>query len=427
MVGLCDSLALTLNDNVYSDIIYFDFAKAFDSVNHDIILRKLKDNFGIDGKLLRFIAAYLKDRKQCVLVGNKISSPKCAKSGVPQGSILGPLLFVLFINDISDGISPGTNISLYADDTKIWRPIHSDTDMRYLENDIKHLHEWCVRNKMRFHPDKCKVLPVLGRFASSYSLQLLTELPFTNHHNTTMYSLNGTVLDVVESEKDLGVLVTSKFDWTDQCVKIYSKANQKLGLTKRTSYFVSDSNRRRVLYLTMVRSQFEHCSQIWRPTTTALIDKLERLQKRAIKWVLFEEYVSYTPAAYISKCKQLNIMPLSDRFDFLDLTFFYKIVKGMIPVELPAYIVPYQGNSRLRSSHLDDLSFVSNVTPRIANGPLARGFFYRTFAKWNHIPRDIRVLDSLVEFKRELSKHMWDNIAPISDDATEVYEYDSEY
>ena len=131
---------------------------------------------------------------------------------------------------------------------------------------------------------------------------------------------------------------------------------------------------------------------------------------------MFEEYTSYSDHEYVSKCKQLKIMPLSDRFDFLDLLFFFKIVKGMIPVELPPYIIPYTGESRLRRNRLDDLCFVSTIVPRTETGPLARGFFYRTIFKWNRIPYEIRELDDLQEFKSKLNENMWDNILIFDDD-----------
>lgn len=113
-------------------------------------------------------------------------------------------------------------------------------------------------------------------------------------------------------------------------------------------------------------------------------------------------------------------MPLSDRFDFLDLTFFFKVIKGLIPVELPPYIIPYQGNSRLRSSHLDYLCYVSTVTPRTETNQFARSFFYRTLAKWNHIPLEIRELDSLTDFKTKLNISMWSSILrDVSNDSDE--------
>jgi hypothetical protein len=319
MVGLCDSLALSLNENIITDVVYFDFAKAFDSVNHDIILSKLKYKFSVDGRLLKFIADYLKDRQQRVIIGNGISSSKCARSGVPQGSILGPLLFVLFINDLPDGLSPGTQLSMYADDTKIWRPIHTENDCCLLQIDIDYLYDWSIQNKMRFHPDKCKVLTVIDR-----SPPLLSVLPFT----TFVYSLGDSSLEYVVSERDLGVIVTSNLSWTEQCQKLLSKANQQLGLTRRTCNIVQDQARRRVLYLALVRSQFEHCSIIWRPQNKSLMDRLEGLQKRAVKWILGEEYTSYSEQMYVQKCRQLNFLPLSARFDFLDLLFFLKLCVG---------------------------------------------------------------------------------------------------
>ena len=368
LVGLCDSLALSLNDNIRTDVIYFDFAKAFDSVNHDLILLKLKNKFGIDGRLLKFITDYLRGRQQQVLISGKFSSMKNARSGVPQGSILGPLLFIIFIDDIAGGISPGTHLSLYADDTKIWRQIFSDTDILRLQKDIDYLHDWSLSNKMRFHPDKCKVLSVTGKV--SEALSLLSVLPFYNF----IYSMGGISLDYVEFEKDLGVIVTKNLNWQEQCSKVLSKANQKLGMARRNCYFVQDANRRRVLYLTLVRSLFEHCSVMWRPVTKSQISKLEGLQKRAIKWILHEEYSSYSQSTYIQKCRQLKIMPIEDRFDFLDLIFFFKVVKQLIPVTLPSYLQPFQGQSWLRSCHMDPLCFTTSVLPRASSNALLKIF-----------------------------------------------------
>ena len=257
---------------------------------------------------------------------------------------------------------------------------------------------------MKFHPSKCKVLTVAGRIPES----LLSALPFYKY----IYSLGGEALDYVDAEKDLGVVVTSSFDWAEQCGKVYSIANQKLGLLRRTCHFVMDERRKRVLYLTLVRSQFEHCSIIWRPVTQTLCKRLEDLQKRAVKWILSQENVSYTATMYIQKCKQLNLLPIFDRFVFLDLVFFFKVVRGLVPVEFPPYVKPYLGSSRLRSSHMDHLSFVCSTTAKPSNGAFGKSFFYRirTHCNWNHLPLEIKQIVGVDEFKSSLLKHMWKSI-----------------
>ena len=284
MIPFCDSLSLSLNENLRTDVIYFDFSKAFDTVNHDLLLQKLKHIHHIDGRMLKFLSNYLSGRKQRVVIGNEFSSLRDVHSGVPQGSILGPILFVLFINDLPQGLTPGTDLALYADDTKIWRVIRSDNDNIFLEKDIDHLNNWAILNKMRFHPEKCKVLSVCKS-----DPPLLGILPFIQF----TYNLDGIPLDYVDEQKDLGVLLTKRMNWTSHCDKLYSKACQILGLTRRTCYFVNDEKRKRSLYLALVRSQFEHCSLIWQPSSKTHQSKLESVQKRGIKWILSEENQRY--------------------------------------------------------------------------------------------------------------------------------------
>ena len=237
LISLTEDIAYKLHTKSDIDIVYFDFAKAFHTVNHDILLKKLKREFKIEGRMLKFLCNYLCERKQRVSINNIFSNTLQAKSGVPQGSILGPLLFVLFINDIYENLSNDTNIALYADDTKIWRQMNSYNDCYALQKDIDILDGWCRHNKMKFHPDKCKVLQIAYK-----NLPWLNILPFPKFS----YTLNHNILDYTENERDLGVIVNTSHTWHDQHDKILSKASQILGLTKRTCHFVNDRNRRRL-------------------------------------------------------------------------------------------------------------------------------------------------------------------------------------
>ena len=311
LIDLFDSINIDLHNKIRTDIIYFDFQKAFDTVKHDLILMKLRNQFNINGCLLRFISLYLKDRRnqfningcllrfislylkdrrnqfningclhrfissylkdrtQRVVLENNYSTFKPVHSGVPQGSILGPLLFLLFINDIADDINTETRISQYADDTKLWRAMNSESDCEILQSDIDKLNNWCHANNMKLHPDKCKVISI--KASSKNDDILLHTLPFANFS----YTIGDSVMDYQNSEKDLGVLVNNEFTWHEHQQSIITKVSQMLGLTKRTCHFVTNYNRKRTLYLALVRSLFEHCVTVWRPTETVNIDKFE--------------------------------------------------------------------------------------------------------------------------------------------------------
>ena len=297
---------------------------------------------------------------------------------------------------------------MYADDTKLWREINHEADNFILQSDIDYLFDWAIRNKMRFHPSKCKVLMV-----SSFNPPLIDILPEIQFH----YSMGEELLDYVDSEKDLGILINGVLNFNEHAEMLYSKANQKLGLLKRTCHFVDNIRRKRVLYLTMVRSLFEHCPVVWRPASVSIIDKLESLQKRALKWILNDESSSYSngPLYYIH-CKQLNILPIKFRFDYHDLKIFHLIVHGFSCVKLPSYIEPF-GGSRLRSSHLDSKCYVSTIIPRNLGSSQnfesvrARGFsnsyFYRAHLLWNRLPLAVREIIRPSLFKEKLMKFIW--------------------
>ena len=353
--------------------------------------------------LLRFLTCYLKGRKQRVVIGNFESSLQDVNSGVPQGSILGPLLFALFINDLPSELSSDTSIAMYADDTKIWRQIYSITDSYILQNDIDHMQNWAIENKMKFHPNKCIVLQISLKRSNLFS----SALPFASF----FYTLGNCILDFSPSEKDLGVNVTKTLNWTVQCNRLYTKANQMFGLIRRTAHFVNNHRQRRALYLAIVRSQFEHCSVIWRPHQKTNMDKLESLQKRCIKWILDEQFLHY-----FQKCKFLDILPMQFRFNLNDLVLFHKIFYELSTIKFPFYLKPFTGSS-LRSCHLDALCLVSEIIPKInvssvsssSFQPFASSFFYRTHSAWNTLPFDVRATSCPKSFKSKVTKTIWNH------------------
>lgn len=402
MIPFTEDLSSTINEKSRSDIIYFDFAKAFDSVSHDLILIKLRDQFNVNGLMLKFIKAYLEGRHQQVVIGGYKSSLIPVTSGVPQGSILGPLLFVLFINDMFSCISLETNIALYADDTKIWRKINMFNDHFGLQDDINNLYDWSVKNKMVFHPNKCKALSV------TMQRNVLDNLPF----NIFIYELNGTLIDYVQSQSDLGVKINTKLTWGPHLDDLISKANSRLGLLKRTCHFSNDKRQKRAFYLAMVRSIFEHCSPVWSPQYATHILKCEIVQKRAIKWINGENFASYSNEKYHEELKNLNILPMKLKFVYNDLILFYKIVNKLVPIEFPSYIsviVP-EATRYTRSSaavhNKTDLSLYScKIVP--TNDTFRHSYFYRTVKNWNKLPINIRQSEGLSAFRDTLKNCLW--------------------
>ncbi len=200
-----------LDRNVQTDILFLDFAKAFDSVDHTILLTKLK-SYGISGNMYNWFTDYLRGRTQRVVVDGVTSEWSHVTSGVPQGGILGPMLFLLFINDLPDVIPPSTSTGLYADDTKLYKAITSRQDGDHLQEALSHDDIWSKQSNIDFNASKCKVLTISRR-----------KSPIE-----TKYYLGANELLRVDSETDLGVTVTRKLSWNQHINQIVSNANKML-------------------------------------------------------------------------------------------------------------------------------------------------------------------------------------------------------
>ena len=180
----------TLKNKEQTDAILLDFSKAFDKVDHLGLISKL-EHYGIRGPLLEWTSSFLIGRKQCVVVDGKASTPTDILSGVPQGTVLGPLFFLVYINDISKNLSVGTKIRLFADDSLLYRTIRSPKDCEILQNDLNNLQKWEKLWKMEFHPGKCHLLQITNKNSPI-------------HFN---YKIHNTLLTKVDCAKYLGIII----------------------------------------------------------------------------------------------------------------------------------------------------------------------------------------------------------------------------
>ena len=226
------------------DAIYLDFSKAFDKVPHQCLLYQIWLH-GIRGQILNWIKAWLSNRKQRVVLNGIKSEWKIVESGVPQGSVLGPLLFIIFVNHIHVGLK--SRVWKFADDIKLVGPSGSDVQASKIQEDLDVLVEWTRKWQMSFNYDKCKVMHLGG-----------------SGGDRSNYEMGGSILDVITEEKDLGVIVSNDLKVEKQCVTARNKALKMLGCINRNVNYKSRDVVKK-LYLAYVRPHLEYCVQAWGP------------------------------------------------------------------------------------------------------------------------------------------------------------------
>lgn len=314
LVSYSDFITKAFDEGVQVHTIYTDFHKAFDCVSHKLLLYKMSNLFGIQGADLLWFNSYLSDRQQRVVMGGIESDWVSVPSGVPQGSILGPSLFIMYINDLPSQLR-FSDCMLYADDVKIYKRISCLGDCLELQRDIISLSEWCSQWRMNLNLAKCCFM----NFSLKRDLNILFD-----------YTLNGYILQRVLEIKDLGVTFSMNMSFNAHITNVVSKALRMLGFVHRTMKHVNDVSVFKTLYFSYIRSGLEYCSPVWCPTTKQCINKIERVQRRFVKLLCFRAKVSYSGDSYAELCNFFQLTSLENRRKVADLLFFHKILHSKV-------------------------------------------------------------------------------------------------
>ena len=290
---------ISLNCSKSTDVVYIDFSKAFDSIVFTKLLYKLQC-YGISGNLLRWVTQFLHGRTQSVVVDNCNSTYCDVISGVPQGSVLGPLLFIIFINDISSICEEGVTMKLFADDAKIYTEIGVNDNS--LQRSLDNLVRWCSDWQLTINISKCCVLSINSSSCN------------------TCYSINGTTLKVTNNVLDLGINITASLDFKSHICNIVSKSLQRSsvffrGFTSRSPILLKKA------FITYIRPILEYNCILWSPTSVHMTDLLESVQRKFTKRI-----PSLNSMSYPERLAALNLESLELRRLKFDIINYFKIL-----------------------------------------------------------------------------------------------------
>ena len=314
LVHYVNQISELMDSGAQVDSIYTDFSSAFDRVDHKILLAKL-ERFGIFGNLLDWFESYLTKRQQKVVIKGYESPIYFSTSGVPQGSHLGPILFLMFVNDIVLAVKH-SNCSIFADDLKIYKKINSSLDARLLQGDLDAVHNWCTLNRMSLNVSKCY------------------HITFTKKRRPlpTSYSINGVTLQKVETIRDLGVHLDSRLTFIHHIDNITARAARMSGFIKRICRDFQSISTLKVLFYTLVRSVLDYASPVWNPTYRVHVNRIERIQRSFTRYLCFKSFDCPRDSSYGQRLSYFKICSLENRREVTDLIFLHKLVNGSLNV-----------------------------------------------------------------------------------------------
>ena len=365
-------LAKTLNNKGQTDSVLLDFSKAFDKVCHRKLLFKLK-HYGVNNSLHSWISDFLLNRTQRVVLRGVESTAANVKSGVPQGTVLGPLLFLIYINDMANAVT--SDISLFADDALLYRNITNWEEASKLQCDLDSLVQWEQQWSMEFHPQKCKVLRITNKrkiIAAQYHI-----------HNTD--------LETVEKAKYLGVTIDKHLSWNDHIKAITAKSQSCRHFLQRNLQ-QCDKETKIQCYKTFIRPVVEYASPVWDPVNNKSLQyRLEQVQRKSIRWSCNKWQQEIHPNNLLRE-NHLQTLQMRRRNNSLKMLF-----------EL------YNGNKFLKPDMIPVRQRCIDVRFKPVYGAVqaySNSFFPNTIQEWNRLPSNIANTKNLENFKKLLIVNM---------------------
>ena len=377
LVQTIEDLSKSINDKQQIDMAILDFSKAFDTVSHSKLLYKL-NHYGIRNNTLNWIESWITNRTQQVVLNGATSNQVQVKSGVPQGTVMGSLMFLLFINDIAERTQ--SQVRLFADDCLVYRNINTNSDSLVFQRDLDLLCEWASQWQMRFNEKKCYILHITNR----------------RKKREHTYSMNGIDLDTRSHNPYLGVELQDDLKWTKHIEQATTKANRNLGFLRRNLRKCPETVKEQA-YCALVRPHLEYAAAAWDPYLKKDIGRLEAVQRRAARFVK-DEY-SRTPGTVTSIYRDLNWDTLEKRRKILRLTLLHKVLHGGVYIALPSYI--HTKTRYTRSSLRSRLTSISTSC-----NAYKFSFVPRTIQEWNNLPAHVTSLADSQQFKTQISQIM---------------------
>ena len=383
----CSQLLSTVNEwfqalstNPSVNVIYTDIAKAFDSVSH-AKLSLVIESYGISFDTSNWLKEFLTDRQQQVCIGTSFSSLLPVLSGVPQGSVIGPLLFLLFFDDITKTVPQvqgSSGVKLFADDTKLYASNPND-----LQIYTDHMSSWLKDHQLNIAHHKCFSMCI-----SRPRSKVLAPL----------FSIDSNTIPVHHQAKDLGIIVSDKLKWSNHIDSIVAKASasayQILKCFKSNNIWILLR-----LFKTYVRPKLEYNTPVWSPYLLEDIDKLESVQRLFLRRAFMRCGIKFN--SYIDRLQKVNLYSLERRRVITDLVFLFKIINGLCDLNFHDYFSysPISYNLRRNSKQI-----VVKKIPNLDFQQYQKSFFIRSSQYWNKLPESIVISPNLISFKFRLKK-----------------------